>query len=56
MCAYLVAGPANPGGDLTRVPVAHLTTVVLGVPALAAAAGWLLSGREPPALARAAVE
>jgi putative ABC transport system permease protein len=55
-CAYLVAGPANPGGDLTQVPVAHLTTVILGVPALAAAAGWLLSGREPPALARPALE
>jgi putative ABC transport system permease protein len=43
-------------GYLGRVPVLPLVFVVVGVPLIAAAAGWLLAGREPPALARPAIE
>ncbi|MFR9778291.1 FtsX-like permease family protein [Micromonospora sp. MS34] len=32
---------------LADVPVAHLAATVVGLPALAAAAGWVLAGREP---------
>jgi putative ABC transport system permease protein len=41
---------------LTGVPVGHLVIVALGVPLLAAAVGWLLSGRQPSALARRPIE
>ena len=38
------------------VPIAYLATMAVGVPALAALAGWLLGGREPPALTRAVLD
>ena len=38
--------------ELTPVPVIHLVALGLGVPVLAAAAGWLLAGRSPSWLAR----
>jgi putative ABC transport system permease protein len=41
---------------LTGVPVGHLTGLVAGLPLLAAAAAWLLAGREPPGLARSPLE
>ncbi len=41
---------------LSDVPVAYLALAVVGVPLAAAAAGWLLAGREPPAVARTVVE
>ena len=41
---------------LGRIPVLYLVLMVVGIPAAAAAAGWLLAGREPPAIARAAIE
>src|SRR5262249_22066974 len=43
-------------GYLGSVPVLYLALAILGVPLAAAAAGWLVSGREPPAIARAAIE
>jgi putative ABC transport system permease protein len=43
-------------GYLSDVPVLNLLLAVLGVPLAAAAAGWLLSGREPPAIARTVIE
>jgi putative ABC transport system permease protein len=43
-------------GYLGDVPVLYLVLAVVGVPVAAAAAGWLLAGREPPALARPAIE
>jgi putative ABC transport system permease protein len=43
-------------GYLSDVPFMYLALAVVGVPLAAAAAGWLLAGREPPALARAAIE
>jgi putative ABC transport system permease protein len=43
-------------GYLSRVPVLSLVSIVVGVPLIATAAGWLLAGREPPAIARPAIE
>jgi putative ABC transport system permease protein len=43
-------------GYLSDVPLLYLGLAVLGVPVAAAAAGWLLAGREPPAVARAVIE
>jgi putative ABC transport system permease protein len=52
----LIAGYDNDLGALSRVPVAHLTITLIGLPLTAAATGWLLAGREPPALARQPLE
>jgi putative ABC transport system permease protein len=41
---------------LGRIPVLYLVLMVVGLPVAAAAAGWLLAGREPPAIARPAIE
>ena len=43
-------------GYLGRVPAVPLVLIVGGVPLAAAGAGWLLAGREPPAIARAVIE
>ena len=43
-------------GYLSHVPVLYLTLAVVGVPVAATAAGWLVAGREPPAIARPAIE
>jgi putative ABC transport system permease protein len=52
--AYLVLVGAYAGDlePLTRVPFGPLAAIACGVPAIAVAAGWLLAGRQPPALAR----
>jgi putative ABC transport system permease protein len=39
-------------GYLSDVPVLYLALAVLGVPMAAAAAGWLVAGREPSTIAR----
>jgi putative ABC transport system permease protein len=41
---------------LGDVPVPYLVLMVLVLPALAAAAGWLLAGREPPVIPRRVVD
>jgi putative ABC transport system permease protein len=43
-------------GYLSEVPVFYLALAVIGVPLAAAAAGWLVAGREPPAIARPAID
>jgi putative ABC transport system permease protein len=43
-------------GYLSDVPVLSLALAVVGVPLAATAAGWLLAGREPPAIARTVIE
>jgi putative ABC transport system permease protein len=43
-------------GYLGRIPVLPLALMVVGVPLTAAAAGWLLAGRQPSTIARAAIE
>jgi putative ABC transport system permease protein len=41
---------------LTRVPWVNLVLIVVALPVIATAAGWLLAGREPPSLSRQPVE
>jgi putative ABC transport system permease protein len=41
---------------LGRVPVANLVIILIGLPVLAGVGGWLLAGREPPAVARQPLE
>jgi putative ABC transport system permease protein len=41
---------------LGRIPVFYLVLMVVGIPVAAAAAGWLLGGREPAAIARPVIE
>jgi putative ABC transport system permease protein len=43
-------------GYLSRIPLLYLVLIVAGLPLAAIAAGWLLAGREPPAIARPAIE
>jgi putative ABC transport system permease protein len=43
-------------GYLSDVPVLHLVLAIVGVPLCAAAAGWLVAGREPPAIARPVID
>ncbi len=43
-------------GYLSDIPVLYLVLAVIGVPLAATAAGWLLAGGEPPAIARTAIE
>jgi putative ABC transport system permease protein len=43
-------------GYLSDVPFLYLALAIVGVPLAAAAAGWLLAGREPPAIARRVIE
>ena len=52
----LIAGYHNDLGALSRVPIGHLAVTVVGLPVAAAAAGWLLAGREPAAIARQPLE
>ena len=42
--------------ELTSVPTTSLLLILVGMPLAAAAAGWLLAGREPDALARQPLE
>jgi putative ABC transport system permease protein len=39
-------------GKLSSPPVAHLLLLAIGLPTVAAGAGWLLAGREPRTFAR----
>jgi putative ABC transport system permease protein len=43
-------------GYLGRIPVVPLALIIVGVPLAAAAAGWVLAGREPPAIARPVID
>jgi putative ABC transport system permease protein len=42
--------------SLANVPMANLLAIVLGLPLLAAAIGWLLAGRQPAAMSRQPIE
>ena len=52
----LVGAYSNNLDRLGHVPVADLAVTALGVPVLAAAAGWVLAGRQPPVIGRAALD
>jgi putative ABC transport system permease protein len=56
--AYLVVAATylDDLGYLSRIPVLYLVLIAVGVPWAAIAAGWLLAGREPPAIARTAID
>jgi putative ABC transport system permease protein len=54
--AVLVAMFYDDLGYLSHVPVPYLAFAILGVPLAAAAAGWLLAGREPASIARPVIE
>ncbi len=41
---------------LTRVPIADLAIIVIGLPLIATLGGWLLAGREPAAMGRQPLE
>jgi putative ABC transport system permease protein len=41
---------------ITSVPAENLLIIVVGMPLIAAAVGWLLAGREPPAIAHQPIE
>ena len=41
---------------LANIPVANLLVILIGMPLVAASAGWLLAGREPPAMARQPIQ
>ena len=43
-------------GDLSHPPLPELATLLLGLPLIAGAAGWLLSGREPAVIVRHALD
>ena len=56
--AYLILAALYAGEfvELSQLPVLQLLVIALGVPLAAAAAGWLLSGGEPPGIARQVIE
>jgi putative ABC transport system permease protein len=54
--AALLAWHRSDLSPLSHVPVANLLIILIGLPVIATAAGWLLSGREPPAINRRPIE
>jgi putative ABC transport system permease protein len=42
--------------SLSTVPTVNLLFILIGMPLIAAVAGWLLAGREPPAIAHQPIE
>jgi putative ABC transport system permease protein len=57
MIGWLRSNSLNGGiAALGNIPVADLLFLLLGMPAFAAAVGWLFAGREPATMARQAIE
>ncbi len=56
VCGAYVALVAAQIDDLAPIPVVDLAIIVIGTPIAAGAAGWLLAGREPEALARRPID
>jgi putative ABC transport system permease protein len=54
--AYSWSNPLDGLSGLSSVPAANLLLILIGMPLVAVAAGWLLAGREPPALAHQPIE
>ena len=54
--AVLLATYHDDLGYLGRIPLLPLAVIVAGVPLTAAAAGWLLAGRQPAAIARPVID
>ena len=57
MIGWLRSNSLNGGiSALGNIPVGDLLLILLGMPAFAAIVGWLLAGREPPAIAHQPIE
>jgi putative ABC transport system permease protein len=60
MAGAVIAGMAWTHSGLTAtaggVPLTDIVILLIGLPLLAAIGGWLLAGREPPAIARQPIE
>ena len=56
LAASLVWAHASLSALLGNVPLADVLILLAGLPLVAAAGGWLLAGREPPAVARQPIE
>jgi putative ABC transport system permease protein len=62
LCGYLAAigffsaSQIDSLSSLSSIPVANLLLILIGMPLVAVIAGWLLGGREPPAIARRPME
>jgi putative ABC transport system permease protein len=54
--AALLAWHRSDLSPLGRVPVLNLIVILAGLPVIATVTGWLLAGREPPAIARRPLE
>ncbi len=52
----LIAGYSDDLSPLSPAPVVNLLIVVVGLPVIASTVGWLLGGREPPSIARQALD
>jgi putative ABC transport system permease protein len=52
----LIAAYRSDLGKLAPLPLAHLLALIVGLPAIATAAGWLLAGKEPTSFARQALD
>jgi hypothetical protein len=42
--------------SLSSIPLTNLLAILVGMPLAALIAGWLLGGREPPAIGRQPIE
>jgi putative ABC transport system permease protein len=54
--AYSWDNPLDGLSELSSVPTGSLLIILIGMPLMAAAVGWLLAGREPPAIARQPID
>ena len=55
--AWFRSSALNGGASaLASVPVQNLLVIIVGMPLFAAVIGWLLAGREPPAISRQPLE
>jgi putative ABC transport system permease protein len=52
----LIAIYLDKPGELAAVPLVELATLLFGLPLVAAAAGWLVTGREPTVITRHALD
>jgi putative ABC transport system permease protein len=53
---YAWANPLDGLSELTSVPAANLLLILVGMPVAAGVIGWLMAGREPPAISRQPLE
>jgi putative ABC transport system permease protein len=53
---YAWDNPLDGLSELSNVPTGNLLFILVGMPVVAAVVGWLLAGREPPAISRQPLE